>query len=105
LSGLLAEIDQDSAGLEHTDWGAIRTVWINDGGDLVVGTDLQECGVVLLALGDVDDLDGVGQSHLFQGDADLAAIGGVVGEKLDRHDGLRAKKNQRSVAPMTAVWK
>ena len=40
---------------------------------------------MLLALGDVDDLDRVGQTHLFQGDTDFATIWRIVSEKLDRH--------------------
>ena len=44
--------------------------------------------VVLLALEDIHDLDGVGQFHFLERHADLAAIWGTVGIQIDRHAGL-----------------
>jgi len=84
---LLAQVDQDRARLEYADRPARRALGVDDRRDLVVRADLQEGRVELLALADVDDVHFVGQAHLFERDADLAAIGGVEGVQLDAHAG------------------
>ena len=68
LAGLLAQIQQNRARFEHTDGPAIRAVGVDDGGDLVVRTDLQEFGFELLIFGDIDDPDLIGQRHFFKRD-------------------------------------
>ena len=85
FAGLLAEIKQDGAGLEHADRLAVRPVGIDDGGDLVVGADGEERRRHLLALADVHRDHLVGQPHLLQRDRDLAAVRRVPGVQFDGH--------------------
>src|ERR1700730_15652083 len=85
FSGLLPEVDQDCARFEDADRLASRALGINYRGDAVVWADFQESRVELLAFGDVHGLYGVGQTHLFQSDTDLAAVRGVPGVEFDAH--------------------
>ena len=85
LAGLLAEVEEDRARLEHAHRRAVRPVRIDDGGNLAIGADGEKRGVALLALADVHDLDRVRQSHLFQRDADLAAVRRVERVQFDGH--------------------
>src|SRR5215472_4986333 len=85
FAGLRAEIDQDGTGFEDADRRTARAFGIDDRRDLAVRADFHKGGGELLALADVYRLDGVGQSHLFQRDADLAAIRGVPGVQFDGH--------------------
>src|SRR5215472_5722713 len=85
LAGFCAEVDQDRAGLEDANWCAPRANGVDDRRNLVVWADFREGGGELLSLADVYRLDGVGQAHLFQRDADLAAVRGVPGVQLDGH--------------------
>ena len=71
LSGLLREIHQDRAGFEQR----LSVVAVDDRGDAVVGADLQEFRLELVALADVDGVRGVLQAALLQHDGDLAAVG------------------------------
>ena len=74
---------------------------IDDRRDAVVRADLQEFGLELLALRDVDRFHRVGQAHLFERDADLASVRRVPGPQFDRHlRGLPcgAAKLRRSIA-------
>ena len=54
-------------------------------GNLAVRTDFQEFGVELLALADIDDLDGVGKRHFLQRNADLAAVWRVERVQFNGH--------------------
>ena len=87
FSGLLAEIEQDGAGLEHADRRAVGAVGIDDGRDLVVRADGEKRRGELLLLADVDGNDRVGQRHFLQRHADLAAVGRVPGVEFDGHVG------------------
>src|SRR5215471_884896 len=63
--GLLCEVDEDGAGLEERD----RTAWplgIDDRGDFAVGIERDEFRAELLTLADIDGMDAIGQSRLFQ---------------------------------------
>ena len=73
-AGLFRQINQDGAGLEHVERLTARPVRIDDAGNLVVGADFQEFGVVLFALADIDLVDVVIESQFFQHDGDLAAV-------------------------------
>src|SRR6185437_14807527 len=85
LAGLLAEIDKDRPGLEDTDRFAARPVGIDDRRYAVVRADLQELGLELLALADIDRMHRVREAHLLERDRDLAAVGRVPGPEFDRH--------------------
>ena len=71
LAGLVGEIEQDGAGLEQR----AAVVAVDDRGDAVVGADLQEVGLELLVLGDVDRMCGIVEPALLEHDGDLAAVG------------------------------
>ena len=106
LAGLLAEVQQDGARLEDRDRAAAGAFRVDDGGDLVVGADGEEGRGELLVLGDVHNLDLVGQPHLLQRHADLAAVRRVVGVQLDHRrlpDGGRTL-GCRGRASKAAAW-
>ncbi len=88
LAGLLGEIHQDRARLEQRS----AVVAVDDGGDAVVGADLEEIGLELLVLGDVDRVRGVIQAALLQHDGDLAAVGRRPRVKID-HRGVLGARN------------
>src|SRR5208282_6592474 len=85
LAGLLAEIDQNRAGLEYADRRAARALGVDDRRDLAVRTDFDEGGGELLTFADVHGLDGVGQAHLLQSNADLAAVRCIPGVEFNCH--------------------
>src|SRR5205085_6533844 len=85
FAGLLAEIEQDRAGLEEADALAVRPIGIDDGGNLVVRADGQERRRHLLALGDVHRDHLVGQPHFLQRDRNLAPVRRIPGVQLDGH--------------------
>src|SRR5579864_3217399 len=58
---------------------------IDDRRYAVVGADLEEVGVELLTLRDIDRMDGVGQAHFLERDRDLAPVWGAPGVKFDGH--------------------
>ena len=75
-AGLLGEVDEDGAGLEHRDGrAAVRRCIVDDRRHAVVGADRQELGLELVALGDVDGEDPVGDARLLDEDRDLVAVG------------------------------
>ncbi|CEE82426.1 hypothetical protein XAC2852_820143 [Xanthomonas citri pv. citri] len=75
-AGLLGQIQQDRAGLEHAlRTAAIGRCMVDDGRHLVVGRNLQECRFELFALADVDRLEGVLQPGLFQKQRDFVPVG------------------------------
>ncbi len=88
LAGLLREIDQDRARFEQAYGLAARAVRIDDRRNAVVGGDLQELRLELLALGDVDLVHAVGQPALFQHDGNLAAVGRAPRVKFDHLQAL-----------------
>ncbi len=57
LAGLAGEVQQDGAGLEQRDGLAVRAVGVDDGRDLVVRADLEECFAELVAGADIDGVD------------------------------------------------
>src|SRR5690606_26992692 len=70
-AGLVGEIEQDGARLHQRLAGVV----VDDGRDLVVGTDLQELRRELVVLADVDGMGGVVEAGFFEKDRDLAAVG------------------------------
>ena len=64
---------------------AFRPPIVDDRGDLVVGRDLQEFGIELLVLGDVDLVDAVVQAAPLQQDRDLVPVGRAEGVKVEGH--------------------
>src|SRR5713101_5140976 len=85
LAGLLAEINEDRAGFENADRRTARAVAVDDRRDPVVGADLEEIGLELLALADIHRLYRIGQPHFLERDADLAAVRRVPGPQFDAH--------------------
>src|SRR6266851_5095114 len=85
LAGLLAEIDQDRARLEDADRLAARALAVDDRRDLAVRADLDEVGLELVALADIDRVDRIGQRHFFERDADLAAVRRTPGVQYNGH--------------------
>src|SRR5262249_38288561 len=74
FSGLLTEIDEDCTGFENADRQAAGSLAIDDRGNLAVGTDFDESGGELLALGDVHGLHRIRHAHLFERHADLSPV-------------------------------
>ncbi len=74
LPGLAGQIHQNCAAFKNRDRCTIRPVRVHDCGHPVVRGNLQELRVELIALSDIDQMRGVGQLHLFQGDGNFPAI-------------------------------
>ena len=74
-AALLRQVVQDRTGFEDRDRLAIRPLFIDDRGDLVVRADRQERRVELLALAEIDPMGAVGQADLLQHDVDLLTVG------------------------------
>jgi hypothetical protein len=62
-----------------------------------VRADLQELRVELLALADVHRMDVVGQAHLLERHADLAAVRRVPGVEFDGHGSLPRHENSTRI--------
>ncbi len=94
FAGLLGEIEQDGAGLEHRERrAAARRIVIDDGGDAVIGRDFQELAIELFAFSDVDRNDFILKPRLFEEDRDLMAVGGGPVIDVDhRADSLNARR-------------
>src|SRR6202000_3110383 len=76
LAGLLTQIPEHRAGLEHRErTTATRRFLVDDGGDAVVGGDGQELRLELLALADVDLVGAVWDAGFLHEDADLLSVG------------------------------
>jgi hypothetical protein len=76
LAGLLREIEQHGAGLEHGNrLAAASRRMINQGRDTVVRRHREKVGFELLALADIHRLDVVGDPGLLEEDRDLMAVG------------------------------
>ena len=75
-AGLFGEIDKDRPAFKN---GQRRTTvggrMVDDGRHAVVRCDLQEIGLELLALADIDRHDAIGMACLFQKDGDLVPVG------------------------------
>ncbi len=76
LAGLLREINQDGAGLEHADRRAApRGIMVDDRGHAVVRRNPEELRPELLARADVHRDDPVRGAGLFEEDRDLVTVG------------------------------
>jgi hypothetical protein len=89
LAGLLGEVEQDRARLHQAE----IVVAIDDRRDAVVRADLEELGLELLVLADVDRMRLVGDADLLQHDGSLAAVGGRPGIKIDHESPLCVAKS------------
>ena len=78
----LFPVDQDRTAFEQRQRAAFRFV-IDHGGNLVVRRDLQELGLELLAIADIDRHGFIGHAQFFQQDEGLAAIRGGPGMQCD----------------------
>src|SRR5262249_61157080 len=67
---------------------AARRFVIDDGGHAVVGTDLEELRLELIARADVDRHELVGQRALLEHDGDLPAVGGRPVVEVDHRKSL-----------------
>ena len=75
-AGLFGEIEQDGAGLEQRDRrAAVLRLVVDDGRHAVVRGDLEEVGLELLALADIDRVDRIGRVRLFEEQRDLVPVG------------------------------
>ena len=74
-AGLVGQIDQDRARLEQRQRRAARPVGVDDGGDLVVGVQRQECRAHLVIAGEIDQMGVVDQPHFLQRDGNLDPVG------------------------------
>jgi hypothetical protein len=74
-SGLAGKVEQDGATLEQRNRLAARAVRVDQGGDLVVGTEGEELGRELLARADVHGMHPVRKAALLQHDVDLVPVG------------------------------
>ena len=70
-AGLLGEVHEDRAGLEHRE---VAVVLVDDGRDASVGIELQVPGLFLLEILQGDGAHGVGQLELLERDRGLPAI-------------------------------
>src|SRR5262249_29227016 len=89
LAGLLGEIEQDRARLHQAE----IVVAIDDRRDAVVRADLEELGLELLVLADVDRVGLVRDADLLQHDGGLAAVRGRPGVKIDHESPLGVAKS------------
>jgi hypothetical protein len=64
---------------------------IDDGGNAIVGADLQELGRELISLADVHGKNGVGKLHLLEHDVDLVPVGRGPGVNVDHSSLLWAQ--------------
>src|SRR5213083_1985387 len=83
---LLGEVDEDGARLEEREAGLA----VDDRRDLAVRADGDELGLELLALADVDGVNGVGQAALLEHDGDLPAVRRRPGVEVDHAPGMVA---------------
>src|SRR4029077_5588860 len=72
LAGLVGEIDQDGARFHQRNIG----VAVDDRRDTVVWCDLEKVRCELFVFGNIDRMNGVGQTEFLEGDGSLAAVGG-----------------------------
>jgi len=101
LAGLVREVQQDRARLEHRQRGAaVLRLMVDDGGNLAVGRDRKKRRRELLARRQTHRNDPMRQPGFFQEQPDLQAIGGGAEIQID-HDvsdgdgGLRACEEHR----------
>jgi len=74
FAGLVGEVDEDRAGFEQADRLPVRSIGIDDGGDLAVGVERQEGRLRVLVLADVDAVRLVVEAEFLQRDRDLDAV-------------------------------
>src|SRR5262249_56541054 len=87
LSGLVREVDHERGRFHQADAG----VAVDDGGNAVVRTDLQELRLELLVLADVDSMRGIRQLQFLEQNGGFAAVGGGPGIEIDHGFGSCAR--------------
>ena len=80
LAGFLGQINQASTRLEHR---KVIGLAVHDGGDAAIGADGQKVRQLLLALGQVQHLERVGQRQLFERNGDFVPVGRGGGVEVD----------------------
>ncbi len=84
LPGLFGEVHEDRARFEQRE----ARVVVDDGGNAIVGADLQEVGLELVTLADVDGVRSVLEAAFLEHDRDLAAVGGRPSVEIDHRASL-----------------
>src|SRR5690348_5811772 len=109
LSSLLREIQEDRAGFEHAHRRAlVRGLVVDDRGHAIVGPDLQELGLELIALADVDRNDLVSKPGLLEEHGDLVPVGRRPVIEIDHGavslaGTIHARRNTRGAA-IQKLW-
>jgi hypothetical protein len=80
LAGLLGEVDENGAALEH---GEVVGLAVDDRRDPRVGVDGAEPRLLLIALRQREGVERVGEGHLLEGDGDLVTVGGGCRVEVD----------------------
>ncbi|MFO0636355.1 MAG: hypothetical protein U0168_26290 [Nannocystaceae bacterium] len=97
-TGLVREVEQDRAALEHDE---VLRVVVDDHRDAAVGVEREEPRLALLEPRQVDRAHRVGQRQLLERDGDLAAVGRGRGQQLDHAWVL----SQRARAQVGNSWR
>jgi hypothetical protein len=75
LSGLLGQIDQDRAALEHPHrFAAVGGCMVDDRRHPAIGVEFQEFRLVLIAAPELHRMHGIGQAAFLQHDVDFPAV-------------------------------
>jgi len=84
LAGLFRKIDQDRTGFEQGERLAVRSMRVDDRGDLVVGIQRKEFGRQLVIRREVHQMRLTGQAGFLKRDRHLDPVRGGERVKLDR---------------------
>lgn len=92
------EVLQDGAGLKHIDLLAVREGAVGDGGHAAVRIDGEEPRLLLHARSEIDFLDGVRETQLFERDRNFDPVRGLRGVQGDwgSSHGVRSAKGSSS---------
>ena len=83
LAKLVCQINQDRTGFEHADRRAARPVFVKDGGNLVVRTDLEKVGFELVVVTEIDAVQIIFELTLLQHNVELVAVRRRCGIGMD----------------------
>lgn len=88
------EVLQDGAGLKHIDLLAVREGAVGDGGHAAIRIDGEEPRLLLHARSEIDFLDGVRETQLFERDRNFDPVRGLRGVQGDcgSSHGVRSAK-------------
>src|SRR5262249_28655851 len=85
LAGFFREIDENGAGFENRHRLAVGTIMIDQGGDFVIGADLEEIRLELGAGTNIHRMDLCLQAKLLQHDVDLVAVRRAPGIEVEHY--------------------